>query len=155
MPTCNVLRVNEVEEATQYADAVRAVLLNIQRELDKTLVDIAEEIGVTVGTVSNWANRRGTPNAIFLQRLEKQYGIGTLNPIDALTGARRIPLSIAGTESALPALAALLNKLASVKNVIPNHQELLEMLPELSRVASAVVVLEQSALAMQSGRASK
>ena len=57
----NVLRVNSVEERNDYRSAIARILLDIQRDTGATLIDIAEAIGVSLGTISNAAKFHRSP----------------------------------------------------------------------------------------------
>lgn len=137
MPHDNkVLRVNESEEAELYMRAVARVIVDIQRDHDATLIDIAESIGVSAGTISNAANRRGALNHVYLQRLGKRYGTQYLNPVMALMGARLAPLQ-ANDVDPLPRILAAALKIGEARDPqseggeAETHRELLSMVPDL------------------------
>jgi hypothetical protein len=139
----NVLRENAVEEQTRYRAAVSAILLNIQRDFDRTLLQIAEDISVSLGTVSNAANRKADLSPTYLKRLGRAYGPEYIDPFVALVGGRVVPME-ARDEDALPSLAASVHRLAVAQSpsseggAAITHRELLGMLPEL-RVAIAAM----------------
>lgn len=97
-----VLRVNSVEEQSRYRDAVAEILLEIQKHEKATLIDIAEAIDISVGTISNAANKKNDLNPIFLARLGQFYGWHVLQPFASLFGALLQPLETTGTADILP-----------------------------------------------------
>ena len=101
----NVLRVNSVEEQTAYRSAVARVLVNIQRDYDVTLQEIAEKVDVSLGTISNAANKRNDLSPIYVQRLGKVFGPQVLNPVARLYGGRIVPL-VTEERDPLPSLSA-------------------------------------------------
>jgi transcriptional regulator with XRE-family HTH domain len=129
----NGLRVNPVEEQTAFRNAVARVLTCIQAETGDTLLDIAERIGVSLGTVSNAANKKNDLCRTFINRIGKYYGGHALDPIHALYGGRFVPLEADESDDALPTTTAAIYKLAVAKS--PNspggeritHTELLAM----------------------------
>src|SRR5690606_15809038 len=88
----NRLRVNTVEEQERYRKAVAAVLVNIQHEYGVTLQEIAEAIDVSLGTISNAANKKADLSSIYRDRLGQVFGGHVLNPIAARYGSQYIPL---------------------------------------------------------------
>lgn len=141
----SVLRVNEVAEQAAYRRAICEIVRDIQREhthngkpLD--LIDIAESIGVSLGTISNAVNMKTDLNAIYLARLGTVYGGGFLNPYLNLVGIQAAPLDGSLTSDVLPTLMALAHKIASARDpegpggVTEVPQEKKAYLPELKRV---------------------
>lgn len=139
----NVLFVNSVEEQTAYRDAVARVLLNVQRDFEVTLQDIAERIDVSLGTVSNAANKRNDLSPLYVQRLGKVFGPSMLDPIARISGGRIVPLSTADID-ALPSLSASVHRLAVAQSpdspggYALTHSELLAMLPDLRCAVEAI-----------------
>ena len=72
MAACQVLRVNGAEEQADYTEAVAEMLRRIQVEhvghdgKPITLYEIAEAIDVSLGTISNAANKKGVLNPLYL-----------------------------------------------------------------------------------------
>lgn len=139
----NVLRVNSVEETTRYRTAVAAILLDIQRDRNLTLADIAEAIDVSLGTISNAANKKTDLSVTYLKRLGEHFGPEMLNPYAALAGGRMVPL--APTEAdALPSLSASVHSIAIARSPDSQggeritHNELLAMLPSLKAAQAAI-----------------
>ncbi len=143
---CNVLRVNGVEETADYRKAVSRILANLQRDHDLTLLDIAERIDVSLGTVSNAANRKADLSPTYVQRLGKVFGPEVLNPIAALSGGRIVPLETDEAD-ALPSLSASVHRLAVAQSSTSpggqsiTHGELLAMLPELRAAVASINAL--------------
>ena len=142
----NVLNVNPAQETTLYRNAVAQILLGIQQQLDLTLYEIAEAIGVSLGTISNAANKKGDLSVTYLKRLGECYGPEMLNPYAALTGGRMVPLQ-PNDADALPSLTASVHSIAMARS--PNsdggerttHRELLAMLPDLKAAQAAITNL--------------
>src|ERR1051326_3031481 len=81
----NVVRVGIDEDA--FRSAVSTIIDDIQRSAAKeplSLVEIAESINVSLGTISNAKNRNASLSAEFLARLGQVYGAAYLNPYFAL-----------------------------------------------------------------------
>jgi hypothetical protein len=112
----NVLRVNSVEEQSAYRRAVSEILLDIQRCEHRTLVEIADEIDVSLGTVSNAANRKCDLNAIYLKRLGDRYGAHYLDPYFKLMGARSVPLDAGNVRDILPLLTRASLRVAEARD---------------------------------------
>lgn len=142
----NVLRVNTVEESNALRAAVARVLTNIQHDHGLTLVDIAETIDVSLGTISNAANKKTDLSPAYQHRLAKAFGPEVLNPIAALSGGRVVPMD-AQAGDALPSLSASIHRIAvaqspeSAGGAAITHTELLNMMPELRAAVSALNAL--------------
>ncbi|HMO74053.1 MAG TPA: helix-turn-helix transcriptional regulator [Sphingopyxis sp.] len=151
----NVLRVNAVEETEDYRKAVAKILLNIQRDHDQTLVDIAETIGVSLGTISNAANKKADLSPTFLKRLGNAYGPCTLDPFAHLVGAALLPLGGGNVTDLLPLVGRVNLKIAEARDPAgPGgakeiHTEQLDMLPDLRalkrRLAEVIAEIERLA----------
>lgn len=150
----NVLRVNSIEEQARYRSAVARVLVNIQHEYGLTLHEIAEAIDVSLGTISNAANKKADLSSIYRDRLGYVFGGHALNPIAALYGSQHIPLH--GRDSdILPLVARVSLKIAEARapgsdgGVVETHREKLKYLPDLmalqSDLAALVVEIEELA----------
>lgn len=100
----NVLRVNAVEETACYREAVAEIMRNVQGDHRVTLQDIAETIDVSLGTISNAANKKADLNPIYLKRLGEVFGPHTLDPYARLIRGRVVPLETEGDEDILPLL---------------------------------------------------
>jgi transcriptional regulator with XRE-family HTH domain len=137
------LHANAVEEQTAYRTAVARVLLNIQQDYGCTLQDIAEAIDVSLGTISNAANKKCDLNPIYQQRLGKVFGPAMLDPLARLYGGR-VTASDAAERDALPSLAATVHRIAIARSpdspggVAETHCELLAMMPDLRAAQAAI-----------------
>jgi len=136
MKKFNVLRVNTVEESNSLRSAVARVLLNIQQEYGMTLADIADAIDVSLGTISNAANKKCELSSVYRDRLGQVFGGHVLNPIAARFGSQIVPLHTSEAD-ALPTLSASVHRLAVAQSadspggVSITHSELLAMVPDL------------------------
>jgi transcriptional regulator with XRE-family HTH domain len=144
----NVLRVNPVEEQTAYRNAVARVLTSIQAEHDVTLLDIAERIGVSLGTISNAANKKNDLCRTFINRLGQAFGGSALDPIHRLYGVRAAPLEADESADALPSTTAAIHKLALARSPTGpggdriTHGELLDMEAEIDAAIRALTALK-------------
>ncbi len=133
----SVLNVNPAQETTLYRNAVAQILLDIQRERDLTLHEIAEAIGVSLGTISNAANKKGDLSVTYLKRLGECFGPEMLNPYAALSGGRMVPLDAKSGADILRLVAKVNLKIAeardpaSIGGVREVHSEKLNYLPDL------------------------
>lgn len=140
MPALNVLRVNAVEEQQDERSAIVRILLDIQREEGVTLLEIAEKIDVSLGTISNAANKKTDLCRTYLKRLGKVFGGHYLDPFHELYGIRSVPLRPGNVCDIAPLLARASLKIAEARDPQSNgggretHQEMLGYLPELERL---------------------
>lgn len=132
----NVLRVNSVEETTRTRNAIARVILNIQQEYDVTLAQIAEAIDVSLGTISNAANKKADLSSIYRDRLAMVFGGHVLNPIAERFGSHIVPLH--GRDGdILPLIARVNLKIAEARcpgspgGIAEVHTERLGYLPDL------------------------
>lgn len=138
----NVLRVNASEETTLYRNAVAQILFDIQRENDLTLLEISESIGVSLGTISNAANKKGDLSPTYLTRLGQAFGAHMLDPWAAITGGRMVPLEPDASDP-MPALLALATSLSKAKATGKerDHRVKLAMVPDLKAAQAAITSL--------------
>lgn len=142
----NVLRVNAVEEQMAYRTAVARVLLNIQQDFGCTLQEIADAIDVSLGTVSNAANRKCDLSPIYQQRLGKVFGAAILSPIARLYNGKLVDCDASEIDALLP-LSASIHKIAMARSPgskggpAETHCELLDMLPDLRAAQSAIAAM--------------
>lgn len=141
MPHCsNVLRVNTVEERTAYQSAVAEILRNVQHDEGVTLAEISERIDVSLGTVSNAANKRCELNPIYLKRIGQAYGPHHLDPYAALAGGRVVAREHGRPTDILPTLTIATHQIAMARSphseggVSETLREQLGYLPELRRL---------------------
>lgn len=136
----NVLRVNAVEEQADYREAVAEILRNVQHDHKVTLQDIADTIDVSLGTVSNAANKKADLNPIYLKRMGEAFGPHALDPYARLMGGRVIAIEMGGETDVLPILLAASQQIAIARSpsseagVVETLREQLGYLPELRRV---------------------
>lgn len=139
----NVLRVNSVEEQEAYRSAVSRIIGNIMRDHDATLIDIAERIDVSTGTISNAVNRKTDLSATYLKRIGQAYGSHVLDPYAALSGGRIVPIEADDADAMVP-LSASIHRLAVAQSPgsdggpAISHRELLDMLPDLKAAQKAI-----------------
>src|SRR5688572_22759031 len=88
----NVLRVNSVAEQSDYMRAVAEILRHVQADHGLTLLEIADKIDVSLGTISNAANKKSVLNPLYLSRLAQLFGPHTLDPFVRLSGGRVVPI---------------------------------------------------------------
>lgn len=139
----NVLRVNSVEEQAAYRSAVARIIGNIMRDHDATLIDIAEKIDVSTGTISNAVNRKTDLSATYLQRIGQAYGPHVLDPYAALSGGRIVAIEADDADAIVP-LSASIHRIAVAQSPgseggdAITHRELLDMLPDLIAAQKAI-----------------
>lgn len=140
MPGVNVLHVNASEEQASYREAVAEILRSVQSDHRATLQEIAERIDVSLGTISNAANKKADLNALYLNRLGKVYGVHHLDPYARLAGGRVIPLQPDGSADVLPFLTAATHQIVTARSpaspggVVETLREQLGYLPDLRRL---------------------
>lgn len=110
------LRVNPIAEQTRYRNAVAEILDDIKRESGCDWIDIAESIGVSLGTISNAANRKTDLTATFLMRLGQHYGAAYLNPYLRMADAQAAPIDGTLQSDILPLITALTHKIAMARD---------------------------------------
>lgn len=136
----NVLRVNAAEEQADYREAVAEILRRIQSDHKRTLLEIAEAIDVSLGTISNAANKKSDLCATYLNRLGKAFGPHTLDPYTALSGGRVVPIEVSVQRDVLPFVARVNLKIASARDpsspggVREIHTEKADYLPDLRQL---------------------
>ena len=154
----NGLRVNSVEERNDYRSAVSAMLLDIQRDNRVTLIDIAEKIDVSLGTISNAANKKNDLCATFLCRLANAYGPHVLDHFTRLSGGRVVPLEGGNVRDILPFLTRAVAKIADFRDPGSEgggrmtHREKLALLPDLEHLQAELskTICEYEALRLKS-----
>lgn len=138
-PAHHVLHVNPVQETTCYRNAVAQILLDIQRDTGLTLHEIAEAIGISLGTISNAANKKADLSPTYLTRLGQAFGAHILDPWAATTGGRMVPLE-PDDHDPMPALLALATALCQAKanGTERDHRVRLAMIPDLKAAQAAI-----------------
>lgn len=139
------LRGEALTGSQDYRDAVARIFADIQRDLKNAgkpsdLIDIAESIGASVGTVSNAFNKKADLSGVFLLRLGQIYGAGYLNPALSITNAQAAPLDGSLTSDILPLVMAVGHKIAMARDpqgpggAMEVPQEKAAYLPDLKRL---------------------
>lgn len=138
----HVLLVNPVQETTCYRNAIAQILFDIQRDTGLTLHEIAEAIGISLGTISNAANKKADLSPTYLTRLGQAFGAHILDPWAATTGGRMVPLQPDDNDP-LPALLALATALCQAKaeGKEHDHRVKLAMVPDLKAAQAAITYL--------------
>lgn len=147
MASPNVLRVNVAEEQTAYRDAVAEIMRRVQADHGVTLLEISERIDVSLGTVSNAANKKNDLNPIYLQRIGKAFGAHCLDPYARMAGGRIVPLASASDRDILPFIQRVGLKVAKARD--PHgpggereiHTERLGYLPALRDLKRELIAL--------------
>ena len=145
MNYCSVLRVNPISETAAYRHAVATIIRDIQRDCGRDgaqldLIDIAESIGVSLGTISNAVNEKSDLNAIYLMRLGQKFGSGYLNPYLRMCDAQAAPLDGSLTADILPMVMTVAHKIACARDpngpggVVEVPQEKAAYLPDLKQL---------------------
>jgi len=140
MQRSNVLRVNAVEEQEAYRSAVAEILRNVQNDHGTTLLEISERIDVSLGTISNAANKRADLNPIYLNRIGRAYGVHSLDPYLALAGGRAVAREPDPSADILPLTNLVSFRISSARS--PGSpggprellKERLDYLPDLKRL---------------------
>ncbi len=115
MQRSNVLRVNAVEEQADYREAVAEILRNVQSDHKVTLAEIAEKIDVSLGTISNAANKKADLSSIFLNRIGRMFGPDALDPYARLAGGRIVAVQANGDADVLPILTMVSHRVAAAR----------------------------------------
>jgi len=131
-----------------YRNAVAEIIRKIQLTSDLTDLDLAERIGCSVGTIRNARNEQADLGAIWLAKIEAEFGPGSIDPYLRLGGSRSVPIDPDENADALPATTAAVHYLASAMS--PNspggstitHQELLSLEPYLDAAIKALSALK-------------
>lgn len=146
MLRCNVMLPMSLPTQKLLRAAVAKIIRRVQLEQDLTDDDLADALGISVGTVRNARNELADLNAATIARIGARFGAETLDPYAALYGARNVPLD-AGDADALPSLSGAVHRLAVAQSPgSPGgasilHDELLGMLPELREAQRAINAL--------------
>jgi len=137
------MRVNAAEEQEDYRRAVSRIINDLMREHDLTLLDLADRLDISVGTISNAFNRKADLTSVYLHRIGKVFGPQWLNPVIKLFGGRVVPLS-ANDEDPLPRILAAALKIGEARDPGSDggedetHRELVAMLPTLIKASRAL-----------------
>lgn len=135
----SVLRVNGAEETADYRSAVSEIIRNILRDHETTLVEVAEKIDVSLGTISNAFNRRSDLSPVYLNRLGRVFGATYLTPYVRLCGGVVQPIQ-GGAHDILPLMLHTGAEIAEARcvsspgGVTETLRERLGYLPRLRRL---------------------
>lgn len=138
----NVLRVNTAEEQADYRNAVAEIINRIVMESSRpgqayTYAQIAEAVDVSLGTISNAANKKCDLSPTYLKRLAKRYGPHILDPFLKLSGGRAVPIEVEVSRDILPMIGRANLKIAMARDpaspggVREIHTEKADYLPDL------------------------
>lgn len=123
MSVCNVLRVNGSEERESYRAAVSEIIGRLIAEVKVgkpprpiTLVEIAEAIDVSLGTISNAFNRRTDLSPTYLSRLGKVFGPHAVDPYLKTFGCRAEPIDPEPVCDILPTLSRVTLLIAEARH---------------------------------------
>lgn len=146
----NVLCVNDAQETEDYREAVAEILRRVQADHHITLTDIAGHTGISFGTISNAANKKGDLTARYLRRLGKRYGCHYLDPYAGLADGRMVPNTPDGGSDILPGLMTVGSYIAQARSPVSEAgiseslREQLGYLPYLRRHLREVEALIHS-----------
>jgi hypothetical protein len=135
-----VLRGEALAGSENYRRAIAQIIGDIQRDHKCRLVDIAEAIDASIGTISNAFNKEADLSGVFLLRLGQAYGAGYLNPYLNITQAQAAPLDGSLASDILPLMMAAAHKISMARDpngpggVVEVPQEKMGYLPDLKRV---------------------
>jgi transcriptional regulator with XRE-family HTH domain len=140
------LHVNSVEESNDLRVAIARVLVDVQHDYGLTLHEIAEALDVSLGTISNAANKKCDLSSVYRDRIGKVFGVEYLNPIARLIGGRMVPDEGSDLD-VLPPLSASIHRIAVARSPdseggeVVTHRELLAMVPDLRAASLAINAL--------------
>lgn len=123
--------------------AVAKIIRRVQLEAHLTDDDLADELGISVGTVRNARNEQTDLNATTIAKIGAKFGAEVLDPYAALYGARNVPIE-ASDADAMPSMTAAVHRLAVAQapgsdgGARITHTELAAMLPELRAAIAAL-----------------
>lgn len=135
-----ILHGDSLAGSDNYRSAVARIIDDIRRDHKLDLVDIAEAIDTSVGTISNAVNKKTDLSGVYLFRLAQRYGAGYLNPCLNIANAQAAPLDNTLTSDILPMVMAVAHKIACARDpagpggVMEVPQEKLGYLPELRKL---------------------
>lgn len=133
---------------SDYRRAVGRIIRDLQAEHRLSDLDFAEKIGSCIGTVRKARNEESDLGAVFLGRIEAQFGVGSIDPYLMLAGARSSPIEADPNADALPSTAAAVHRLAVARSPGSpggeriTHQELLEIEPDIDAAIRALTALK-------------
>ena len=126
--------------------AVAQIIRRVQLEKHLTDEELADELGISIGTVRNARNEQADLNATTIARIGAKFGAEALDPYAALYGARNVPIEASDID-ALPSLTGSVHRLAVAQSPDSDggewitHTELLAMMPEIRAAQAALNAL--------------
>jgi transcriptional regulator with XRE-family HTH domain len=132
----------------RYRNAVAEIIRSLQLTHDLTDLDFAERIGCSIGTVRNARNEESDLGAIWLAKIEKVFGTGSIDPFLRMSGSRSAPTEPDETADALPTTTAAIHKLALARSPDSpggeaiTHCELLDMESAIDAAIKALMALK-------------
>lgn len=102
--------------SANYRTAVARIIEDIKRDHGCDLIDIAEAIDASIGTISNAFNAKADLSGVYLLRLGQAFGAGYLNPCLNITNAQAAPLDGSLTADILPLVMAVGHKIALARD---------------------------------------
>lgn len=102
MASRNVLTQSVTVTTSQYRAAIARIIRDLQAQHHLTDLDFAERVGCSVGTVRNARNEESDLGGIWLAKIERAFGTGSINPYLALGGSRAEPIDAQGNSDILP-----------------------------------------------------
>lgn len=131
-----------------YRRAVARIIRDLQSRHGLTDLEFGERVGCSVGTVRNARNEDSDLGAIWLTRIERQFGTGAIDPYLELGGSRAAPIQADEAADALPTTTAAIHKLALARSPESpggeriTHCELLGMEGEIDAALRALTNLK-------------
>ena len=139
----SVPKVGSAKETANYRAAVSRIVCDVQRDTGLPWVEIAERIGVSVGTIYAARDKASDLSGLYLMRLATVFGASYLNPLLKIAQVQAAPLDGSLEADILPMLTALTHKVALARDpagpggVAEVPQERAAYLPDLKRVNHA------------------
>lgn len=133
---------------SDYRRAVGEIIRNLQAEHGLSDLAFSERVGCSLGTVRNARNEESDLGAIWLSRIEKAFGAGSIDPYHALAGTRAVPIEADPALDALPSTTAAIHSLAVARSPTSpggetiTHNELLGMEREIDGAIKALCALK-------------
>jgi transcriptional regulator with XRE-family HTH domain len=133
---------------SEYRNAVAEIIRAQQLLHDLTDLDFAEKIGCSINTIRNARNEESDLGAIYLSRIERVFGTGSIDPYLRLAGSRCAPIEADESADALPTTTAAIHKLALARSPASEggeritHSELLGMEQDIDAAIKALTALK-------------
>lgn len=147
MSAHNVLLPMRLPTRKDLRAALAQVVRSVQSQHGLTDEALADEVGVSTGTIANVRNERTDLNQETIAKLGARFGPECLDPWSACFGGRNVPKDAAEGRVSLTAVTGSLHKLSvATDEDIPGneaitHGELADMLPDLKATQRLVNAL--------------